>query len=86
MVVSALFQTLPATGNVALVCLLFYLVFGILATSLLAVGCRALPSACACCSASLAQGCMCGVRVCVCAARAAPRLNGQGAFWVLEAC
>ena len=39
MVVSALFQTLPATGNVALVCLLFYLVFGILATNLLAVGC-----------------------------------------------
>jgi hypothetical protein len=37
-VVGALFETVPALGNVALVCLLFYFVFAILGTNLLAVG------------------------------------------------
>lgn len=36
-VVNALFQTVPAMGNVALVCFLFFFVFAILATNLLMV-------------------------------------------------
>lgn len=35
-VVNALFQSIPPIGNVLLVCLLFFLVFGILGTNLLA--------------------------------------------------
>jgi hypothetical protein len=33
-VVSALFMAVPAIGNVALVCILFYLIFGILGLNL----------------------------------------------------
>lgn len=41
-VVNALFASLPPLGNVLLVCLLFYLVFGIMAVHLLAVSCQPL--------------------------------------------
>lgn len=36
-VVNSLFASLPALGNVLLVCLLFYLIFGIMAVDLLGV-------------------------------------------------
>jgi hypothetical protein len=36
-VVNALFASIPALGNVLLVCLLFYLIFGIMAVNLFAV-------------------------------------------------
>jgi hypothetical protein len=61
LVVNALFASIPALGNVMLVCLLFYLVFGIIAVNLFAVRrmeapgrhagpcrCRRSASACAC--------------------------------------
>jgi hypothetical protein len=37
LVVNSLFASLPPLGNVLLVCLLFYLIFGIMAVDLLAV-------------------------------------------------
>jgi hypothetical protein len=40
-VVNALFASVPALGNVMLACLLFYLVFGIMAVNLFAVGAKA---------------------------------------------
>jgi hypothetical protein len=40
-VVDALFASLPPLGNIVLVCLLFYLVFGIMGVHLLAVSCVA---------------------------------------------
>jgi hypothetical protein len=39
-VVNSLFASLPALGNVLLVCLLFYLIFGIMAVDLLGVSHR----------------------------------------------
>ena len=39
-VVDALFASLPPLGDIVLVCLLFYLVFGIMGVHLLAVSCR----------------------------------------------
>jgi len=39
-VVSALFAAIPSLGNVVLVCLLFYLVFGIMGVNLFAVSGR----------------------------------------------
>lgn len=41
-VINSLFASLPALGNVLLVCLLFYLIFGIMAVNLLGV--RQLPA------------------------------------------
>lgn len=41
-VVNSLFASLPALGNVLLVCLLFYLIFGIMAVDLLGVSDRGL--------------------------------------------
>lgn len=57
-VVNSLFASLPALGNVLLVCLLFYLIFAIMAVDLLGVSagrkdfcnCHAFATACCMCS------------------------------------
>jgi len=56
LVVNSLFASLPPLGNVLLVCLLFYLIFGIMAVDLLAVrGWKTLVGGRAACSSATAD-------------------------------